>query len=74
MQATVDPWISEWVNLALVMRGHPGYVGRRTRGSETSNYPEEKKEEIDSRSSGERNGKSLNLSACMKATAVVQGV
>ena len=32
-----------------------------TRGTETSNYPEEKKENIDSESSGERNWKSLNL-------------
>ena len=32
----------------------------RTRGSETSQYPEEKKTTSDSRSSGERNGNSLN--------------
>ena len=31
-----------------------------TRGTETSNYPEEKKENIDSESSGERNRKSPN--------------
>ena len=32
----------------------------RTRGSETSQYPEEKKTTSDSQSSGERNGRSLN--------------
>ena len=32
----------------------------RTRGTETSQYPQEKKEIIDSLSSGERKGKSLN--------------
>lgn len=38
---------------------HPEYIGveERTRGSETSQYPEEKKTTSDSRSSGERNGK-----------------
>src|SRR3954465_11742802 len=38
------------------------YIGRReqTRGSETSQYPEEKKTTSDSRSSGERTGRSLN--------------
>jgi hypothetical protein len=37
----------------------PEYIGteERTRGSETSQYPEEKKTMSDSRSSGERNGK-----------------
>ena len=34
---------------------------KQTRGSETSQYPEEKKTMSDSRSSGERNGNSLNL-------------
>jgi hypothetical protein len=34
---------------------------KRTRGSETSQYPEEKKTMSDSRSSGERTGNSLNL-------------
>ncbi len=40
----------------------PEYIGpkERTRGSETSQYPEEKKTTSDSRSSGERNGNSLN--------------
>ena len=59
--------------------GKPGPVhtgssrssGRRTWGSETSKYPEEKKEEFDFLSSGERKGKSLNPIACMKATVVV---
>ena len=72
MQATVDPWISEWGNLALVMRSHPDVFGRRTRGSETSKYPEEEKEEFDSLSSGERKGRSLNPVACMKAATVVR--
>ena len=37
----------------------PEFIGavERTRGSETSQYPEEKKTMSDSRSSGERNGK-----------------
>src|SRR5215831_480816 len=40
----------------------PEFIGprERTRGSETSQYPEEKKTMSDSRSSGERNGNSLN--------------
>ena len=37
-----------------------------TRGSETSQYPLEKKINNDSLSSGERTGKSLNLHACME--------
>ncbi len=41
-------------------------VGKRTRGSETSKYPEEKKEKIDFLSSGERKGNSLNLTACRR--------
>ena len=36
-------------------------VGKGTRGSETSQYPEEKRITIYSLSSGERKGKSLNL-------------
>src|SRR5215211_6898739 len=40
----------------------PESIGRkeRTRGSETSQYPQEKKTTSDSRSSGERNGNSPN--------------
>ena len=40
----------------------PEYIGleERTRGSETSQYPEEKKTMSDSRSSGERTGNSPN--------------
>ena len=60
VQVTIDPWISEWGNLTLVMRGRrapnclhmDGFINMwtvgclgRTRGSETSKYPEEKKEE-----------------------------
>ena len=45
-----------------VWRPWPEYIGpeERTRGSETSQYPEEKKTTSDSQSSGERNGRSLN--------------
>ena len=43
-----DPEISEWGNPAGVMPSHPrlNQIGRAegTRGSETSKYPEEKKE------------------------------
>ncbi len=40
----------------------PEFIGpsMQTRGSETSQYPEEKKTMSDSRSSGERTGNSLN--------------
>ena len=38
---------------------HRRYAGR-TRGTETSQYPQEEKEKIDSPSSGERKGKSPN--------------
>ena len=41
----------------------PGAILGRTRGTETSQYPEEEKENIDSPSSGERRGKSLNRRA-----------
>ena len=47
--------------------GQPGWlkashriVAGRTRGTETSQYPQEEKEIIDSLSSGDRTGKSLN--------------
>ena len=56
--------MSEWGNpprrTAAVPR--PEFIGseERTWGSETSQYPEEKKTTSDSRSSGERNGNSLN--------------
>jgi hypothetical protein len=46
-QTGFDPEISEWGNPAGVMPGHPlaECIGlrKRTRGSETSQYPEEKK-------------------------------
>ena len=38
----------------------PGAILGRTRGTETSQYPEEEKENIDFLSSGDRKGKSLN--------------
>ena len=47
LQASVDPEMSEWGNPARVIPGHlqAEYIGseRRTRGTETSKYPEEKK-------------------------------
>ena len=46
-QTCFDPVVSEWGNPAGVMSRHPltEYIGlgRRTRGSETSQYPQEKK-------------------------------
>ncbi len=46
-QAGVDPGIPEWGNPARVIPGHPPaeYIGggRRTRGTETSKYPQEQK-------------------------------
>jgi len=56
--------MSEWGNplwrIAAVLQSE--YIGltEQTRGSETSQYPEEKKTTSDSPSSGERTGKSLN--------------
>ena len=45
---SIDPGISEWGNPAAVMRSHPKMntivLEEGTRGSETSKYPEEKKE------------------------------
>ena len=57
LSRSVDPEISEWGNPAGVISSHPALIyymksdinrviykgGRRTRGSETSQYPEEKK-------------------------------
>ena len=48
----------------------PGAILGRTRGTETSQYPEEEKEKIDSPSSGERRGKSLNRCAFGRAGVV----
>ena len=42
MQITFDPWISEWGNPVHSDMDYPDYRGQ-TRGTETSNYPEEKK-------------------------------
>ena len=42
MPKSVDPWISEWGNPSSREAGHQRKLGR-TRGSETSQYPEEKK-------------------------------
>ncbi len=41
--ATFDPKLSEWGNLTSEELVIPTYVGKRTRGSETSQYPEEKR-------------------------------
>jgi hypothetical protein len=43
--APIDPWISEWGNPAGVMARHPTLEGvwKPTRGTETSQYPEEEK-------------------------------
>ena len=45
---SIDPWISEWGNPAGVMSGYPVLnqidTEEGTRGTETSKYPEEKKE------------------------------
>ena len=45
---SIDPWISEWGNPAGVMSGYRilNQIGieEGTRGTETSKYPEEKKE------------------------------
>ena len=44
-QTTLDPEISEWGNPPLRRYSLSEYIGlgRRTRGTETSKYPEEKK-------------------------------
>ncbi len=39
---TIDPWISEWGNPSGVSR-KPGVIRGQTRGTETSQYPEEEK-------------------------------
>ena len=48
MQITFDPQISEWGNPAAVMCSYPALnkigVAKETRRTETSKYPEEKKE------------------------------
>jgi hypothetical protein len=63
-QPSVDPEMSEWGNPALRIAVLPPaeYIGwmELTRGSETSQYPEEEKTMSDSQSSGERNGNSPN--------------
>jgi hypothetical protein len=52
----------------------PEYIGlfKQTRGSETSQYPEEKKTMSDSRSSGERTGKN-SLNQCLARDIGVAG-
>ena len=48
MQITIDPWISEWGNPSRA-NGIYRVIGRRTRGTETSKYPEEEKTKVISR-------------------------
>jgi len=88
--AGYDPEISEWGNPSRVIARHRrvNQIARRgdTGGSETSQYPEEKKTNPafagprfgggDSLSSGERNGNSLNLmrvKACVRCACGVMG-
>ena len=58
-QAGADPCVSEWGNPAGWRPVTP-IQGGRTRGTETSKYPQEEKENIDGPSSGERRGQSPN--------------
>ena len=53
----------EWGNPAGGNTGHSGN-GERTRGTETSQYPEEEKSSRDALSSGERTGRSPNRRPC----------
>ena len=53
----------EWGNPAGGDTGHSGN-GERTRGTETSQYPEEEKSSRDALSSGERTGRSPNRHPC----------
>ncbi len=59
-----DPEMSEWGNPLLFIAAvfQSEFIGlvKQTQGSETSQYLEEKKTMSDSRSSGERTGRSLN--------------
>ena len=55
-----------------ILAEHIG-LGERTRGSEPSQYPEEEKVINDSLSSGERNGKSLNLESAKPVGVALGG-
>ena len=73
--------MSEWENPLRVIPQYPALnqigVGSDTKGSETSQYLEEKKEKFYFQSSGERNGNSLNLRnviACMRCCEEVMGL
>ena len=86
--AGYDPEISEWGNPSRLIARHRrvNQIARRsyTGGTETSKYPEEKKTNPasagprfgggDSLSSGERNGKSLNLMRVKACTRCAWGV
>ena len=78
LQASVDPWVSEWGNPAGVMPGHRAgeYIActRRTRGTETSKYPEEEETTCDSLSSGERKGRSPNRGGVTGCSRCPHGV
>ena len=64
---SIDPWISEWGNPAGVMSGYPMLnqidIEEGTRGTETSKYPEEKKEKSISvvAASEEERGQTVSL-------------
>ena len=66
--AGVDPGVSEWGNPATLVgrRRRANEIARRdhTGGSETSQYPEERKSRRDCASSGERRRRSPNRTAC----------
>ena len=77
VQTTFDPGISEWGNPPRFIARYPltESIGRRrlTRGTETSNYPEEKKAIRDSVSSGERKRNSPNRHGVKPASVAMAG-
>ena len=77
-QPDFDPGISEWGNLAPFMgcRRLLNEIGRLvgTRGSETSQYPQEEKTNSDSVSSGERKRMRLNRVCVIAGGRCASGV
>ena len=61
-----------WATPNDILTEHIG-LDEPTRGSEPSQYPEEEKAISDSRSSGERNGKSLNQCGAKPAGVAALG-
>ena len=55
--------MAEWGNPAGLAARHP-LRRKRTRGTETSQYPEDEKSSRDAHSSGERSGQSPNRGPC----------